>query len=218
MVLVFDVNETLLDLGALDPIFEQVFGDDAVRAVWFAQVLQSAMALTLTRRWADFGEVAKSALDAVARQQRVTLTAQDRAAVFGGMRTLPPHPDVRPALERLKAAGVRMAALSNSPAKTLAAQLEHAGLNEFFGRVLSVDRVLKFKPHPEVYRMACRELRIGPREMMLVAAHGWDTTGAVRAGCRAAFVARGGKALSSLDERVDVTGRDLGEVAAQLLR
>ena len=30
-VCVFDVNETLLDLRALDPAFAQVFGDAAVR-------------------------------------------------------------------------------------------------------------------------------------------------------------------------------------------
>jgi hypothetical protein len=47
-VLVFDVNETLLDLGALDPHFERVFGDAAVRREWFATMLQSALLLTVT--------------------------------------------------------------------------------------------------------------------------------------------------------------------------
>ncbi|MEZ5391359.1 MAG: hypothetical protein R2724_00450 [Bryobacterales bacterium] len=51
MVLVFDVNETLLDLSALDPHFERLFGDESVRSAWFTQVLQTAMTLTLTRKW-----------------------------------------------------------------------------------------------------------------------------------------------------------------------
>ena len=42
-VCVFDVNETLLDLRALDPAFAQVFGDAGVRREWFAQMIQSAL-------------------------------------------------------------------------------------------------------------------------------------------------------------------------------
>jgi 2-haloacid dehalogenase len=38
-ICVFDVNETLLDLRALDSHFEHVFGDATVRQAWFAQLL-----------------------------------------------------------------------------------------------------------------------------------------------------------------------------------
>jgi hypothetical protein len=38
-VLAFDVNETLLDLRALDPLFATTFGDASMRAQWFAQML-----------------------------------------------------------------------------------------------------------------------------------------------------------------------------------
>jgi 2-haloacid dehalogenase len=38
-VLAFDVNETLLDLSALDELFEEALGDAALRAQWFAQML-----------------------------------------------------------------------------------------------------------------------------------------------------------------------------------
>lgn len=217
MVLVFDVNETLLDLAALDPHFERLFGGAGARRVWFAQVLQSAMALTLTRQWADFGAVGRSALQVVARQRGMEVSADTETAVLGQMRSLPPHADVIPALERLREAGVRMAALSNSPQKALGAQLENAGVAKFFEKALSVDRVKKFKPHPEVYRMACRELGITPPEMMLVAAHAWDVTGAMRAGCRGAFVERPGAAASALDARPQIVGKDLGAVADAVL-
>jgi 2-haloacid dehalogenase len=39
-VIVFDSNETLLDLSALDPHFARAFGDASARDVWFKQVLQ----------------------------------------------------------------------------------------------------------------------------------------------------------------------------------
>ena len=47
-VCVFDVNETLLDLAALDTLFERVFGDASVRRLWFNQMLQSAFVATIT--------------------------------------------------------------------------------------------------------------------------------------------------------------------------
>jgi len=51
-LLVFDVNETLLDLAALDAPFEQVFGDASVRRAWFAEVLRSAFVSVITDRYA----------------------------------------------------------------------------------------------------------------------------------------------------------------------
>lgn len=51
----------------------------------------------------------------------------------------------------------------------------------------------------------------------LVAAHGWDVSGALAAGCEAAFVARPGMVPSPLGPRPDVIGADLAEVAAQIL-
>ena len=41
-IIVFDVNETLLDLKALQPRFEQVFGDPVALSQWFAQLLQTS--------------------------------------------------------------------------------------------------------------------------------------------------------------------------------
>jgi 2-haloacid dehalogenase len=38
-VIVCDVNETLLDVGALEPHFKQAFGDGRVLQDWFANVL-----------------------------------------------------------------------------------------------------------------------------------------------------------------------------------
>jgi hypothetical protein len=55
-VLVFDVNESMLDLRALDPHFERVFGDAAVRRQWFQQLMQNflvTIVLSSLRRLRD---------------------------------------------------------------------------------------------------------------------------------------------------------------------
>ena len=55
-ILVFDVNETLLDLRVLEPHFERVFGDKAMLREWFNQVIQFAEALTLAGDYRSFGD------------------------------------------------------------------------------------------------------------------------------------------------------------------
>jgi 2-haloacid dehalogenase len=41
-VYAFDVNETLLDVAALAPLFERIFGDGDAWRDWFAQMLSLA--------------------------------------------------------------------------------------------------------------------------------------------------------------------------------
>lgn len=216
-ICVFDVNETLLDLAALDPPFERVFGRPGVRREWFSQLLQSALVATITDAYADFGMIGRAALEIVARRHGLQLAADDRDAILGTMRSLPPHPDVPGALRRLQAAGLRLAALTNSTDEVARAQLTNAGLAPFFERILSADSVRRLKPAREPYEMAARELGVEIGGIRLVAAHAWDVAGALRAGAAAAFVARPGMVLDPLVPEPDIVGADLGEVADRIL-
>lgn len=215
---VFDVNETLLDLAALDEPFAMAFGDPAPRREWFGLVLRLALVATVTDAYRDFAQVAGAALDMTARAAEVELDEEARTRILGTVRRLPPHPEVPGALERLAGAGFRLVTLTNSPPATLAAQMEASDLGGFFERTLTVDPVRRFKPHPEVYRHAARELGIEPSGLRLVAAHHWDVTGAIRAGWRGAFVARPGMVLGALDEEPDIVGADLAEVAERIVQ
>ncbi len=216
-VQVFDVNETLLDLAALDPHFERCFGDAGVRQAWFNQMIQSALVATVTGAYSQFGQVGMAALTMVASQAGVELRDEDREAIVGQMRELPAHPEVAGALGRLREAGLRLAALTNSTEQVARAQLEHAGIIDAFELVLSADAVRRLKPAPEPYRMAAERLGVAVGEVRLVAAHAWDVAGAARAGCATAFVARPGKVPDPLVERPGVIGADLAEVADRIL-
>lgn len=216
-IIVFDVNETLLDLGALDPHFERLFGNAAVREQWFGQVLRSALVATITDTYHDFGVIAGDALDMVALSHHVTLSAEDRAAVLKGVRSLPPHEDVPDSLARLKAAGLRVAALTNSPPHVLKEQLINSGLIDYLDQTLSVDPTHKFKPAKEVYLHAAQTLGVTPDQLRLVAAHDWDIAGAMRAGLAGAFVARPGMVIGPLQDPPDIVGADMREVVDQIL-
>jgi 2-haloacid dehalogenase len=216
-VCVFDVNETLLDLGALDPHFERAFGDAGVRRAWFLQLLQSALVATVTGAYSDFGTAGGAALQMVAEREGVGLSDEDKQRILGGMRELPPHPEVAESLDRLRDAGLRMVTLTNSTQQVAEAQLENSGLRAYFEQILSADAVRRLKPAPEPYHMAAESLGVEMEGVRLIAAHAWDVAGALRAGCAAAFVARPGMVLDPLVERPDVVGADLREVADRIL-
>lgn len=133
------------------------------------------------------------------------------------MPALPLHPDVTDDLERLRSAGLRLVALTNSTAVAAGAQLSHAGLRAHFERVFPVDEVKRFKPAAEVYRMVARHLGMDVDRLRMVAAHDWDVTGALRAGLKAAFVARPGTVLNPLGGQPEIVGRDLREIAPRII-
>lgn len=217
-IIAFDVNETLLDLRALDPIFQQVFGDAALRRAWFAQMLQIAFVGTITGSYVDFTTAQHTALRMLAAQRSHNLDAADADRIVGMMSQLPAYPEVDTALRRLVDAGFRIAALTNSVKDVAEAQLTNAGIRRNFEHVLSADQVRRLKPAPEPYRMVAEQFVTSIGDVRLVAAHAWDITGALEAGCLAAFVARPGMILSPIGKQPDIVGRDMHEVAEQIVR
>ncbi|HEV8470910.1 MAG TPA: haloacid dehalogenase type II [Candidatus Limnocylindria bacterium] len=216
-VLVFDVNETLLDLSALDPHFQRIFGDAKVRVEWFQTMLQSAFLTTITGPYVPFGEHFKAALAVTGERHGVRVSKDDEQAILQQVRALPPHPEVRGALERLRGAGFRLAALTNSTAQVEEAQLRYAGLADLFEKALSADSAKRLKPAAEAYQTAARELGVATADVRMVAAHVWDVQGALRAGCTAALIERPGVIWNPLLERPDVAGKDLAEVAERVI-
>ncbi|MBA3728010.1 MAG: hypothetical protein H0W94_02175 [Actinobacteria bacterium] len=104
-MLVFDVNETMLDLGVLREPCAEVFGDAAALGEWFARLLHGSLVATLTDAYEDFASIGRRALDDVAASRRGrALSDEDRDAILGTMRRLPAHTEVPDALDRLRSA------------------------------------------------------------------------------------------------------------------
>ncbi len=216
-VIAFDLNGTLLDLSALDTYFLRTFGDTEARREWFAELLQAAMVATLTASFVDFATLGKNALEMLAGRREVMLGSEEKIELLQSLCHLPPFADVAPALERLRGAGYALAILTNSRLQAAEDALGKAGLRDFFSRVLSAETTQRYKPAAEVYHMAARELNVAPASLLLVAAHSWDTTGALRAGCQAAFVARPGQVLDPLAPRPRLVVPDLGAFVSRVM-
>jgi 2-haloacid dehalogenase len=217
-VLVFDVNQTLLDLDMLRPHFVRVFGDGKVIDEWFSLLLHYSLVVTVADAYSDFGTVGRAVLEMLASNKGVKISPDDSTRILQGLLTLPPHPEVPESLKQLKAAGFRMVTLTNSSPSAVKAQLQNAGLSNYFEESISVETVHRFKPNLEVYRSAAAHLGVRATELRLVAAHAWDVFGAMKAGWQAAFVSRSGISLFPLGPKPDIIGSNMRVVAAAILR
>jgi 2-haloacid dehalogenase len=192
VLFVFDVNETLLDLAALDGPFAELTGTPTARREWFDLLIHAALTLTAADTYRDFAELAGECVVAVARAHGRTVSDEQRRAVLGALRSLPAHQDVPGGLASLGKAGHRLVALTNSPLATVRAQLAHAELADLFDDIFSAEQVGALKPAPAAYRLVTDALGVDPADAVLVAAHDWDIAGAQAAGLRTAFLARPG--------------------------
>lgn len=218
-IIVFDVNETLLDLTTLEPVFERIFGDPAVMREWFAQLILYSEALTLSGLYTSFGKLAGGTLRMVGETSGVPIQDDDVEELKHYIGSMPALPDVLPALHKLRAAGFRLVTLTNSPPSAPPTPLDHAGIAEFFERSFSVDEVHRFKPAPETYRFVARELGVELHDMCMVACHLWDTLGAQAAGCAGAFIKRPGNAAMHAEgvPLPDIVADDMHALASQII-
>lgn len=218
-IIVFDVNETLLDINTLAPLFTRVFGDGDVLREWFAQLVLYSQTMTLSGLYTPFGELGIGALRMMADIHQITLTEGDIAELKEHMNNMPAHADAIPALTRLQEAGFRLVTLTNSASSASPTPLEKAGLSHFFEQHFSVETVSKFKPAPDTYQMVAKALSVDTADLCLVACHLWDTIGAQAAGCYAAFLTRPHNAMLTAPNvpKPDFMASDLLTLADEII-
>lgn len=217
-VLIFDVNETLLDLAPLKTsVGKALGGQEILVPLWFSTMLHYSLVHTLCKDYKSFGEIGVAALKMVAESQGIELDNQNaKDAVIPPLLSLPPHPDVVTGLRMLSEDGFRTVSLTNSAAAAAETQLRNAGLSDLFEKRYSVEGVKRYKPHRDAYHMVLRDLGVNSEEAMMIAAHAWDLAGAKNAGLQTAFIARPGTALYPNFERPDYVVKDLPELAKRL--
>ena len=218
-VLVFDVNETLLDIDVLNPIFDRIFGVPGRMREWFAQLILYSQSVSLAGRYAPFGALGVGVLRMLGATHGVPVRDEDLDALRTALGTLPVHAEVPNALDRLSAAGFRMVTLTNTAPGQGPDALTRGGIGGRFERRFTVDPVRLFKPAPETYRLVTGTLQVAPNQACMIAAHTWDTLGAQSAGWSAALVTRSVNAVLDAPEvpKPDIVETDLLAVAARII-
>jgi 2-phosphoglycolate phosphatase len=100
-------------------------------------------------------------------------------------------PGAREALERARAAGLRIGFATSKRRDFAELILAHLGVLEFFEVRLGPDDVRHAKPHPEVVLTALERFGVGPDEMVFVGDMYFDALAARDAGVRCLCVATG---------------------------
>lgn len=216
-VIAFDVIETLFAIDALEQRLRSVGLPAGTLKAFFAALLRDAFALEAAGTPKPFQEIARAGLEVLMASHELEPEAAAVMKVLQGFTELRAHDDVRPAMETVRAAEVRIVTLTNGSAANTRKLLKSAGIEDFVEKVISVEETGHWKPHAKVYLHAASECEVEPSRMALVAAHAWDTHGAKRAGLVTAWVQRQEKRYMSAMEKPDVTGTSLTEVVAKLL-
>ena len=190
-IIVFDVNETLLDLEAIRPVFDRIFNDPAAMRLWFAGLITYSEALTLVGVYVPFTDIGGAVLRMLAATRGITISDADSAELTDRFATMPPHPEVPAALRRLRDRGFRLFTLTDNTLAISGRQLERAGVIDVFERRFSVDEtVRRHKPAPEAYHSVAAAL---------------------------ALILREGNAPLDVGPQPDYIGKDLDAIADQLI-
>jgi 2-haloacid dehalogenase len=217
-IIVFDVNETLLDLSTISPTFDRIFDDPAALRLWFANLITYSEALTLAGVYVPFTDIGAAVLRMLADARGVEITDSDAAELTDRFASMPPHPEVPGALRRLRDHGFRLFTLTDNTLEISGRQLAQGGVIDLFERRFSVDEtVRRHKPAPEAYQSVADGLGVEPGGICLIACHVWDTLGALAAGWQAGLILRIGNAPLDVGPQPSYIGDDLDAIADQLI-
>lgn len=213
--LVFDVNETLSDMGPMAQRFADVGAPQHLSVTWFASLLRDGFALTAAGVNPTFADLAHDVLvEHLAGQ--VVDPETGAKHVMAGFMELPVHDDVVSGIRELAGLGLRLMTLSNGSASVADGLLSRNGIRSEFEKVLSVEDADLWKPAKASYTYALGASDLRATEVMLVAVHPWDIDGAHRAGLQTAWVNRNARRYPEHFSTPDLEVTSVCDLATQL--
>jgi 2-haloacid dehalogenase len=138
-LIVFDVNETLLDLRTMEPTFERIFGEKRDMRLWFANFIMYSAALTVACCYVPFTDIGAAVMKIMAETQGIKISDADKRELTEKFSTMPPYEEVPGALRKLRGAGFRLFTLTDNLLEVQTRQLEHGGIFDLFERRFSAD-------------------------------------------------------------------------------
>jgi 2-haloacid dehalogenase len=182
---------------------------EAVSRLWRQKQLEYTWLRSLMGAHADFWQVTGDALDYALESHGID-DRELRDRLMQLYLTLDAYGDVKPALEQLRAKGLKTGILSNGNPRMLDAAVESAGIAGLLDAVLSIEDAGIYKPDARVYQLAVDRFGVRPDEICFVSTNAWDAAAAAHFGFQVAWMNRFGMARERLpgDLRVVITGLD----------
>ena len=209
---VFDMYGTLVDVGAVAEACKEMAPEPvAFNTHWRAKQLEYTFLRTLMGKYRDFWKVTEEALDFAIQQFGLQVPREQRQQVMDAWLHPTPYADVEAALPRLKEKYL-LAILSNGTPKMLQKGLERTGLRPNFRWVISADAVKFYKPSPEVYRLALKQMRLQKNEILFVSSNSFDVVGSKNFGFKVCWINRPGIPLDPLGPKPDLIAKSFDEL------
>src|SRR4029077_15689132 len=123
-LIVFDVNETLLDLGTMEPTFQRIFGEKSAMRLWFATLILYSAALPVAGCYAPFTDIGSAVMKMLADTRGIKIDDKDKEELTEKFSTMPSHPEVPAALR-----SCAMQAFGSSPSRTICSKFKLANLS-----------------------------------------------------------------------------------------
>ena len=192
IVLAFDIYGTLINPhGVVDELTRHV-GERAQEfsSIWREKQLEYSFRRGLMGRYENFPTCTRQALDYSDSLLQTGLDESAKEVLMQFYRKLPAYDDVPASLQALADAGFRMFGFSNGVADDVSGLLQHAGIDQYFEGVVSVDTIGTFKPDPRVYQHFIEVAATDADHCWLVSSNAFDVIGAISAGMNAAWLQR----------------------------
>ena len=82
-LVVFDINETLLDLQTMEPTFERIFGEKSAMRFWFANLIMYSAALTVAGNYVPFTDIGTAVMKMLADTRGIKISDKGQERAYG---------------------------------------------------------------------------------------------------------------------------------------
>jgi len=178
---------------------------------WRERQLRYSWLCSMMGKYDDFWELTIRALDTTLEEHALASNDKVRARLLSLYSELSAYQEVPEVLANLKAAGHRLAVLSNASPSMLVKALDAAGISEWFDELLSVDVLKCYKPTPAVYQLIPDRFDCKPSDVTFFSSNNWDVSGAGAFGFKTIWVNRTGVAWDNLPGKPDIIVNSISE-------
>ena len=213
----FDAYGTLFDVYSVGLLAEQLFHGhgNALGLLWRDKQIEYTRLVTTSNHgehYKPFWDLTRAGLRYACRRLALELTPAHEERLMNQYNHLSAYPENKQVLAALKAKGIVTGILSNGDPDMLGVAVRSAGLDGLLDHVISVDRVRKYKTHPDAYALGTQATGLDARQIAFVSCNSWDALGATWFGYRTLWVNRYQLPFEELGTQPTRTGTSLREV------
>ena len=183
---IFDVNQTIFNLKEIEKRFQKKKIDPNLVDKWFNNVLKEGFSLSGTNSFFSFKDIAINELTRIIKKEKKNLKIVNY--LFDGFKNLNSNPEIKQSFIKLNQNNIKVVTLTNGPKENCLSLLRKNKLLDHIYKCFSIEEIKTWKPNPKAYLYVSGKLNINPKNIIMIAAHGWDIFGAKSAGMKTGYI------------------------------